>query len=272
MSNHEHSHNSHDTKERGADTKVSKKIGNKTVHIRNLIIGAGIAVAVVGGGVWYATNGNVPPHENQQQSQTQEETPEQREARQKEEDKKLLAAEKSFDERVAEIQLPADLSPEKFREEYIKTLTGWMNEGSGPILSAKIRAGKSIDDIALENAKIYATALFGEDWGDNKTVSSTYLQFQYANKLTLTANKESMDSGNAVSYRSWLENIDGDKVSENLSGYNIRVDYKDNSIESGVSADLPAYAVLYVKYATEDGASKVTRSSIYFDTQRPDTQ
>lgn len=281
MSNHEHNHNTHsDSKERAVDTKTSKKIGGKTLRVRarDLIIGAGIAVAVVGGGVWYMNNGNISSsHDSQQQSQTQEETPEQREARQKEEDKKLLAAEKSFDERVAEIQLPANLSPEEFREEYLKTLTNWMNEGASDILGAKMRAGTTIDDIALENANIYATALFGKDWakGDGykgKQIDNFYRKFRYANELTLNAYKDSADAKSPVKYRSWVENADGDEVPKSLSGYSIGINYKDNSTESGVSADIPDYAVIYTEYAAEGETTRITQSSISFDVQRRNLQ
>lgn len=271
MTNHEHSHSS---KEKDVDSKTSKKIGNKTLGVtRKLLIGAGIAVAVAGGAtaLYFNYAPNSTPDSQQHQQSTQEETEEQRAARQKAEDEKILAAEKSFEERVQDAELGTDLSPEEFEKEYYQTLTDWLNAGADDALEAKIRSGKTIDDIALDNANIYAEALFGKEWASDKSAEGIakgnfYLKFKYYNTLVMEANKESRDSESDTKYKAWIEPFKD--MRQAGSDYAVGVDFIDNSTESGASAELPGHATIYVGYKSENGKTLLKNSNIHLNLRR----
>ena len=267
MSNHEQSHES---KNHSYETSKDKSKGKKAIIAA---VAAGVLVVGVGGALLANNISNNSSQETKQsQNQTQEETAEQREARQKAEDEKLLKAEKSFDERVAEAQLPPELSDEKFDEAFESSLTKWMNEGASNLLFAKLRNGMTLNDIALENANVYATAYFGKDWAQDKTDdgklnSNFYAHMQYMNYLTLEAYKKSIDDSSSVPYKSWIKIAQTDHMNKIGSNRILYYTYEDNSSESGISAELPEKAETFVNYKTANSTTLITSINAGHDVQ-----
>lgn len=259
MSNHEQSHES---KNRSYETSKDKSKGKKAIIAA---VAAGVLVVGVGGALLANNiNSGIGQETKQSQNQTQEETAEQREARQKAEDEKLLKSEKSFDERVADAELPPNLNDKEFDSAFSNVLTKWMNEGASDLLFAKLRSGISLGDIALDNANVYAAALFGKDWGDKtktdegKLNSEFYVKMQYMNYLTLEAYKKSIDDSSDVPYKSWIKIAQTEHMDKIGSLRILYYTYEDNSSESGVSADLEEKAQTFVGYSTVDNTTRIS--------------
>lgn len=259
MSNHEQSHES---KNHSYETLKDKSKGKKAIIAA---VAAGVLVVGVGGALLANNISNSSSQETKQsQNQTQEETAQQREARQKAEDEKLLKAEKSFDERVIDARLAPNLSDEAFDEAFESTLTEWMNEGASDLLFAKLRNGMTLNDISIENANVYATALFGSGWEKDDSKEGTlnkgfYSHMSNMNYLTLEAYKESIDDSSSVPYKSWIE-IEHPGFMKNVGSIRILYySYKDNSSESGVTADIEEKAETYVGYSTVDNTTRISQ-------------
>ena len=162
-----------ESNEKLSSDRTSKKIGGKVLRIRNLIIGAGVAAVIVGGGLYMnslSSNADKNPEQNQSQTVDQEKKERNLQEIISEYDNKQPSAE----EITEQFKIPTGLDDDQMAEAFISKLNKWTNFGADPLLAAEYMHSQTdinefndrTDSIAARNAKIIAPMLLKNDNDD----------------------------------------------------------------------------------------------------------
>ena len=192
-----------ESNEKLSSDRTSKKIGSKVLRIRNLIIGAGVAAVIVGGGLYMNSLSNSgDANKNPEQSQSQAANQEKKERNLQEIIAEYDNKQPSAEEITEQFKIPTGLDDTELADEFISKLNGWINFGSDPLLRAEYMHSQTninefedrTDSIAAKNAKIIAPMLLENDDYDLMNKFIEQMQDRNSKALHLSNSPDSPDT------------------------------------------------------------------------------
>lgn len=157
------------------------------------------------------------PHPSATETASQEPAPEETEP---------TETPKTREELVAELEIPAGLSPEEYAAAYRDRMDRWYMAGaSEEVYELFYDTSKGMDevrqglqDIAAEQRDIFTDALFDEDWGQYPSLVNVADRVATANAQMLERWAKNHNDPDGAEYRAWSEVTGVDIVCEDQSG------------------------------------------------------